>query len=396
MSQPPAVRTAVARIGVQRLSRLSTTGLALCLLSLAVVIVGGATASMHTGDSARHEVDLSAAYGDLQGAVLLAIRSQRSATDATTPADAEQTRADYLRSRAELVEAIQHVRDIGGTQDRALASYITIEARRFDAAIRPLITGSAAAGPGARVQPGTAHALDALETLVTAAADTHRENASAAMAELAARQRRQVVTATALLAVSSGCLAACWLLLLLLQRDLRRQAAVHRRRADHDALTGLLNRGAFRSALTATLADPLARDGVCVLLLDLNDFKPVNDTWGHDVGDEVLSAVADRLREGLRGSDLAGRLGGDEFAVLLTGVGEWDVATRVARLRERLAEPYETGPATVRVSASIGRATCPADGVTAQELLGRADAAMYRDKSRAVPDDAIPRAESAV
>jgi diguanylate cyclase (GGDEF)-like protein len=391
MRSATGVRRAVARIGVRRLSRLATAGLALCLLSLAVVIVGGATASLRTGDGARREVDLSAAYGGLQSAVQLAIRSQRRPADAGTPAG-EQVRADWGRASAQLVEAIEHVRELGGPQDRALASYITIEVRRFDAAARPLATGGAAAPPGARVPPGAVHAMDTLETLVTAAADTHRENASAAMAGLAARQRRQVVTASALLAVSSGCLAACWLLLLLLQRDLRRQAAEQRRRADHDALTGLLNRGAFRAALTARLADRVAGDGVCVLLIDLNGFKPVNDTWGHDVGDEVLGAVADRLREELRGSDLAGRLGGDEFAVLLTAVSEWDAASRVARLRERLAEPYDTDSATIRVSASIGRAACPVDGITAQELLRRADAAMYRDKSRVVPGDAALRA----
>jgi diguanylate cyclase (GGDEF)-like protein len=383
-SQELRLRSAVARVGVRRLSRLATIGLALCLLSLSVVTVGGAIDSLRTGDRARHEVDLGGAYGDVQSAVLLAIRAQRIAADTRTPEVVGQARADYGLALGQLADAIQRVRDLGGPQDRALASYITIEARRFDEVARPLITGRSRTPAGVRVPPSTAHAMDTLETLVTAAAEVHRGNATHAMAELAARQRGQVFVAAVLLAGSSGCLAACWLLLLLLQCDLRRQAAEQRQRADHDALTGLLNRGAFHTALTAAVADPRMREGVCVLMIDLNDFKPVNDTWGHEVGDEVLIAVADRLRQGLRAGDFAGRLGGDEFAVLLTGIGGREVSARVAWMRERLAEPYGAGSAMVRLSASIGCATSPVDGVTAAELLRCADGAMYQDKARAV------------
>ncbi|OLE23512.1 MAG: hypothetical protein AUG44_22055 [Actinobacteria bacterium 13_1_20CM_3_71_11] len=142
----------------------------------------------------------------------------------------------------------------------------------------------------------------------------------------------------------------------------------------HDSLTGLPNRALFTERLTA------ATGGVALLLIDLDDFKMVNDTLGHAAGDAVLSAVAQRLRGCIRPDDTAARLGGDEFAVLLPGASA-AVAARVAdRLRAALAEPVLAEGALIPVRASIGIAeTVAGDG---EVLLRRADSAMYAAKQR--------------
>jgi diguanylate cyclase (GGDEF)-like protein/PAS domain S-box-containing protein len=151
--------------------------------------------------------------------------------------------------------------------------------------------------------------------------------------------------------------------------------------AAHDVLTGLANRGAFVKALDRAL-DTLAADRhLAVLFIDLNDFKPINDTLGHEAGDNVLVAVANALQRSVLGSDTVGRLGGDEFAVVLGDIASADNAIAVAtRILGMLAEPVTVGGATIRCTASIGIALTGPDRASTDELLSRADAAMYHAK----------------
>lgn len=153
--------------------------------------------------------------------------------------------------------------------------------------------------------------------------------------------------------------------------------------AEHDPLTGLANRARLLDRLDAALASDRS-GGVAVIYVDVDDFKPINDTHGHAAGDAVLQAVAERLRSGLRGSDLAARLGGDEFAVLLDGVAS-DAAARdvAARLATRLDDPIVVGGTVLRVRASLGIATTQRGGDDAQHLLVAADEEMYRVKRTA-------------
>jgi diguanylate cyclase (GGDEF)-like protein len=153
------------------------------------------------------------------------------------------------------------------------------------------------------------------------------------------------------------------------------------RRTRLDPLTGLANRAHFRERVEAALCRG-RRTGevVGVLFLDLDDFKRVNDSFGHAEGDALLVAVADRLRRATRGCDTIARLGGDEFAVLLEDVrdGEAAVAERVA---EAFSRVVSLRGAEVLVTASIGVATsCP--GLPADALLRNADVAMYEAKAR--------------
>ncbi|WP_250030746.1 putative bifunctional diguanylate cyclase/phosphodiesterase [Paractinoplanes maris] len=155
--------------------------------------------------------------------------------------------------------------------------------------------------------------------------------------------------------------------------DARQRELVHQ--AGHDALTGLANRTVLTREITAALADDPA--GVTVALIDLDDFKAINDDLGHAVGDELLSAVAATITAQLGPGSVAARLGGDEYALLLCG----DAAGALAAIASRLRRPVRAGGHELVVEASIGLAPAR-DGDTADELLRRADVAMYEAKGQ--------------
>ncbi|HUR83221.1 MAG TPA: EAL domain-containing protein [Thermoanaerobaculia bacterium] len=152
--------------------------------------------------------------------------------------------------------------------------------------------------------------------------------------------------------------------------------------AYHDGLTGLPNRLLFRDRLTVALAHAKRQDHPLVLMfLDLDRFKIVNDTLGHSLGDELLRAVAVRLRNVLREGDTIARMGGDEFTVLLTDLKDARDAARIAqKLLETVGHPVRVEGHELYVTTSIGIAVFPNDGDTAELLLKNADSAMYRAK----------------
>jgi diguanylate cyclase (GGDEF)-like protein/PAS domain S-box-containing protein len=158
-----------------------------------------------------------------------------------------------------------------------------------------------------------------------------------------------------------------------------RQELEHR--ATFDALTHLLNRSSILAAVQQELEREDTRS-TAVVYVDLDNFKPVNDTLGHAVGDELLASVAERLRSASHGRDDVGRLGGDEFLVLLRDMPNPEMAMEVAeRVREAVQQPHELTSTTVEVRASIGVAcTAVGDDVDADELIKRSDSAMYRSK----------------
>jgi diguanylate cyclase (GGDEF)-like protein len=158
---------------------------------------------------------------------------------------------------------------------------------------------------------------------------------------------------------------------------LREQEAQARHAATHDALTGLANRAVLLGAEQPAVEAAADR---AVLLIDLDGFKKINDTWGHEAGDEVLLAVADRLRVIVEHADIIARVGGDEFVVVLSGRNvARSVRSLVSRIGAEIAWPIEGRFGTYCVAASIGlaRATAP---VPLSEMLARADAAMYKQK----------------
>jgi diguanylate cyclase (GGDEF)-like protein/PAS domain S-box-containing protein len=154
------------------------------------------------------------------------------------------------------------------------------------------------------------------------------------------------------------------------------------RMALHDALTGLPNRTLLNDRIEQAIRNAQrARHQMAVLLLDLDRFKDVNDTLGHQVGDLPLTEVGPRLQQPLRSADTVARLGGDEFAILLLGPTDLAMACRVAeRLVEALRRPFAIQDLTLEIGISIGVALYPEHGSTATELLQHADVAMYAAK----------------
>ncbi|HSP75253.1 MAG TPA: EAL domain-containing protein [Cryobacterium sp.] len=158
-----------------------------------------------------------------------------------------------------------------------------------------------------------------------------------------------------------------------------RQVAL-RRQAKTDELTGLPNRRALYAEVSGRLAEDKSRDRA-LLLLDLDRFKEVNDSLGHDAGDRLLVQVGRRLQGGLRPGDLLARLGGDEFAILLEHTDQAEAEAAAATLRATLAQPFTLEGISLQTSASIGIALYPDQGDDLTALLRKADMAMYKAKA---------------
>ncbi len=156
-----------------------------------------------------------------------------------------------------------------------------------------------------------------------------------------------------------------------------------RHQAEHDSLTGLSNRAVLNTELVRTLEQRKPREEVALLMLDLNRFKEVNDTLGHPVGDELLKVLALRFQNSID-ADVVARLGGDEFAFLATGVDSLDAVAIAGDISKVTEDFVRLNGLTLSVSASIGLAMAPEDGVTAEELMKHADIAMYEAKRRGV------------
>jgi diguanylate cyclase (GGDEF)-like protein len=150
----------------------------------------------------------------------------------------------------------------------------------------------------------------------------------------------------------------------------------------HDSLTGLVNRSLLRDRMEEALARTRRGGMFCIHYLDLDNFKTVNDTHGHSIGDCLLKQVAGRLQLCLREGDTLARLGGDEFVVLQADLERPEQAGVIAqRLVEAMAKPFELDGREAFIGVSIGISVCPGDGADMDALLRNADVAMYRSKS---------------
>lgn len=154
--------------------------------------------------------------------------------------------------------------------------------------------------------------------------------------------------------------------------------------AQYDHLTGLVNRTLFRDRLVQAMArTKRLQQPIGLMLLDLDRFKAVNDTFGHDMGDELLKAVTERLKVCVREVDTVARMGGDEFTIILEGVlSEQNILTVATRITESIAAPFELKGHHISIGVSIGITIYPQDDHTIDELLKHADTAMYRAKQQ--------------
>ena len=212
--------------------------------------------------------------------------------------------------------------------------------------------------------------------------------ALATLPEFEARMGRDATNVTAAVgaALSFALALLVWSMVTGRTRALRMAAGMTeelRHMAQHDPLTHLPNRALFSDRLNQELERAKRDNGrFAVIFLDLDDFKPVNDNYGHGVGDQVLRQVAQRLQKTIRAADTVGRIGGDEFVVLVAGLGDHDaVYTMTDKINQALQQVFVVDGHTVRVSASVGVAVYPEDGSDELTLTRCADTAMYRVKN---------------
>lgn len=154
--------------------------------------------------------------------------------------------------------------------------------------------------------------------------------------------------------------------------------------AQYDHLTGLVNRSLFRDRLIQAMArSKRLQQPIGLMLLDLDRFKAVNDTLGHDIGDELLKAVSERLKSCVREVDTVARMGGDEFTIILEGVpSEASIVVVAKRIAEAISSAFELKGHHVSIGVSIGITVYPHDDQGIDELLKHADEAMYRAKQQ--------------
>ncbi len=154
--------------------------------------------------------------------------------------------------------------------------------------------------------------------------------------------------------------------------------------AYHDGLTGLPNRHLFRDRLGLAITHSSRHQGhLALLYLDVDDFKGVNDSFGHGSGDRVLVELAGRIRAAVRAEDTVARIGGDEFVVLLAQVtGARDAARVAAKVLDAVRLPLRVDGHEVSIAASVGVSVYPDDGTSSDDLVRHADGAMYRNKQR--------------
>lgn len=169
-------------------------------------------------------------------------------------------------------------------------------------------------------------------------------------------------------------------------RDITEQKAMEdkiRYQSLHDALTGLPNRRAFTDRLTLALSKARANNTMLALMsVDLDDFKRVNDTLGHDAGDILLQETASRLSSALRKGDSICRIGGDEFIILIDNVSRSrSIATRARNIRAVMKAPFDISNKKISMSVSVGTSFYPSDGKSSRTLQKQADVALYNAKA---------------
>jgi diguanylate cyclase (GGDEF)-like protein len=354
----------------------STVVAATLVLAATVVVLSG-LAFVELGrmaDSARtveRSARLQASYETLQRAIANEAFAEAGYRRAPTAA----ARQRLLGSFDAVEQAGRTVARAGSTSDRAAVLYLQALNTRYTAQVRDAIAEGAEPPSTEKSDLVAGPALDAMQHLVDAALRRTGEASAAAVSE----QRHLIGLLRWLVpVVLTGVVAALVLAWSLLLRQHRRATAEAERSehlALHDALTGAANRRGFERALDAALADRPLTATVC--LFDLDEFKEINDTYGHDVGDQVLQVVARRLRAAVRPGDVVARLGGDEFAAVVHGSEGREQL--VQRLRRAVLAPLHVGELLLHPGVSAGAADLW-EGATQAEVLREADRQLYERK----------------
>jgi diguanylate cyclase len=366
-----------------RRSRLAGAGLVLVLLGVSTFAMWSSVA---TSDAVDNAVRANAVSNDFAQAAT-SLGSEESLERKYRLDPGTDVRDLFDRAAATLVSSLERVRLDGSAGDRAVVDEVLIRHigylsgidRMFDAVDSGDTTRSQQIESG-EVAP-TSSAIQS--RVLKKAVDRQHDF----LDQVARLNRLNEVTRrlTPLVFIAGLAVAA---ILASITRGHRRLLGVERTRAVHrslhDDLTGLPNRTFLATRCEQALQADV-RNSTCsaLLLIDLDRFKEINDTFGHHYGDELLSQVGPRLAQTLRASDTVARLGGDEFAVLLTDIDGVTGALRVAtQIREALQAPFHVAGVDLDVEASIGLVTSGEHGTDPSTLLQHADIAMYVAKAR--------------
>jgi diguanylate cyclase (GGDEF)-like protein len=361
-----------------------------CVAIALLGLTGSATWSAYATSAAASASQVSGALADAYTAARFAVGEEESLELAyrlePTPAGrpAHEAAATDVNSAMDLVARIGEAHDradaarvVRGNAKYLAASLEVLDAvdRHDDVAVRALDQGAA----------DTTFA--ALQADVDVQADRHERVAAAAERRLADIELQARWFSSLAVAVAVLLIGLFWRLRRYYARETDAAGRLNIHQATHDGLTGLPNRLEFAALLEGHLSSAAACDGsVGVMLLDLNRFKEINDTFGHHYGDLLLQQVGPRIRGALDDDELLARLGGDEFALLVPSVRRGEQAldshrSIVRRVLAALGEPFEIEGISLAIEASVGIAMFPEHGTTGQVLLQRADIAMYLAKA---------------
>ncbi|WP_143466935.1 putative bifunctional diguanylate cyclase/phosphodiesterase [Lentzea kentuckyensis] len=303
---------------------------------------------------------------------------------------------DYLRSGAPVMrrpvtnatgaadESLHWLRDNGGPADVRAATIVGDLYGDYSTLLRETVVASDRGDATVAFQKADQAELTlvSLRKQLSTVVQLKRLETTEYLREAETQNGRLRFAALVAFVIDLGLVGLCGVVLLGHRRKILRQAAKSEHEASHDALTGLANRTLLtqRTQQAIRLSDQMG-DPLGLFLIDLNRFKPINDTLGHAFGDRLLQHVANRLTGAVRDVDTVARLGGDEFAVLLPSVNTAANALIVAeRVHRALEEAVDLDGLSVDVGCSIGVALYPNDSSDAHELLKHADIAMYAAK----------------
>lgn len=361
------------------------TGASVGLVALIVVVTVGSLVTSNAAGTSALAVRTADAYAHAATAIAAEESLERKYRLQPGPVP----RAGHAAAEASLEQAMRQVAVLGGGADRNLAKVVLREHSAYVAASARLFQSVDRHDPVAVTNAIDARTVDpvfgVMEDQVYAAAALHESGALSAAASVREIGRFVLLVDLATLLAAIGLVAGGAVVVTRYQRDLHSESEQNRYQALHDPLTDLPNRTLFQDRVGVALRSA-ARSGatVAVLLLDLNRFKEVNDTLGHQYGDHLLLQVADRLRGSLRDSDSVARLGGDEFAILLPVSGWEEALAATQRVGAALYDPFSMRDIALDVDASIGIALAgPGDDV--ETLLRHADVAMYEAKAAHQP-----------
>jgi diguanylate cyclase (GGDEF)-like protein len=359
-------------------ARTAVAGAAVGLAILAVMAVLTSQITVQATAEVHRAQDFTRVWNDLSVRI--------STTDTTLRAFLATDGTDYRREQlAALLDSAQADIDWLAGHDAmtpADADIVRGAYGKYRKVVRQAAAMSSANANRSSLGDVASLAFGALRDVVLDNVRKNEQQLSAYLEGVARRTAALRLVALIVIPLDAVLFGICALILIRYQRQAEGQAADRLRDATHDPLTGLGNRALLGDGLQAAIRDGEASgDPFCLLLIDLDRFKEVNDTLGHHCGDELLTTIAHRLVEASRTTDVVARLGGDEFALVLQKVGDREYSMQAAnRLLASIREPITLDGILVDIDASIGLAMYPGDGTTAVELLKHADVAMYTAK----------------